>query len=349
MPITILPREETIASQIGTGLGAGLGSGLQALAQMQLQDLQKRKQAQQIRSSLQNIPGITDEAAQFLSNISPEERKSALQNLGPLMQLFQSQGIQQPSAQIGTVQPSEERITEKIKKPGIQEKVSIEDVFKSPADKRFEKEFEQRERLATEKKEERERERREKKASPFIKGLEEDTDMATKIKDLISEGLNILETGKSASGISGEFARRAPSSFSSDETRRLMSVYNKLVLLEADSMKGRPTDYKIRLAQSLKPEISEKRSTQISKLKDMLKRAEKVLLQEKAYNDVLEEHKGEIPDNLKKLVKKRAHELGKQSEKDKVSLPPIEEFSDDTIIEISGKKFQKTLDKWTEI
>lgn len=76
------------------GLGQGIGNTLQNLASVKLNQLAQRQQAQQVANAFQQIPGITPEVANFLSVLSPEERKYPLQNLGSLMQLGQALGSQ---------------------------------------------------------------------------------------------------------------------------------------------------------------------------------------------------------------------------------------------------------------
>lgn len=99
-------------SNAGGRIGESLGNALQMLAQNKLQHIQGQydrqlqlQQQQQERNrysqGLQQLPGVTPEAANFIANLNPEERKYALQNLGSLLQLTspssqldQSEGLQ---------------------------------------------------------------------------------------------------------------------------------------------------------------------------------------------------------------------------------------------------------------
>lgn len=92
----ILP---SLGSSLGTGLAQPLNQGLDLLAQHKMMQLQQRhafagQQAERQRYAGGLEPLLGKETATFLSNLAPEERKVAFQNLGALLQL-QNQGAQQ--------------------------------------------------------------------------------------------------------------------------------------------------------------------------------------------------------------------------------------------------------------
>jgi hypothetical protein len=91
---SVLQDHPGFGEQFGTGLGQGLGSTLQSLANMKLNQLVQKQQMQQASQAFQKLPGVTSEVADFLSALSPEERKYPLQNLGSLIQLGQALGPQ---------------------------------------------------------------------------------------------------------------------------------------------------------------------------------------------------------------------------------------------------------------
>jgi len=91
---SVLQDYPGFGEQLGTGLGQGLSSTLQQLTNMKLNQIVQRQQQQQASQAFQKLPGVTPEIADFLSALSPEERKYPLQNLGSLLQLGQALGPQ---------------------------------------------------------------------------------------------------------------------------------------------------------------------------------------------------------------------------------------------------------------
>lgn len=77
----ILPREESF--------GGALGSGLGQLAGLKLAQLVKRHEQQQERSQFAKSwePILGKQSAHFLSNLGPQERQNAMQNIDSLLQL----------------------------------------------------------------------------------------------------------------------------------------------------------------------------------------------------------------------------------------------------------------------
>jgi hypothetical protein len=119
---SVLQDYPGFGEQLGTGLGQGLGSTLQSLANMKLNQLVQKQQMQQASQTFQKLPGVTSEVADFLSALSPEERKYPLQNLGSLMQLGQALGPQaaqhiQPQQ---TNQPGIQNLSQLLSNPGQQ-------------------------------------------------------------------------------------------------------------------------------------------------------------------------------------------------------------------------------------
>jgi len=132
----------------GGRLGSALGTGLQQLAHNKLEHVMKQyeKQSERAQYARGLAPILGDEAANFVSNLSPDERKYALQNIGSLMQLsqqpMQQQGPASGLAALGGApqQPGQQQAEQQFQSP--QQQMSpdraklIQDIFTSPQEKR---------------------------------------------------------------------------------------------------------------------------------------------------------------------------------------------------------------------
>ena len=124
----------------GGRLGQALGTGLQELAHHKLAGLTQRYEQQQERSQFaQGIaPILGQDTANFLSHLGPNERKSALQNIGALMQFNQPAGQQQGGLEAFSQQPGQnQQPNQQIGQEQTPERAKlIQDVFTSPQEKR---------------------------------------------------------------------------------------------------------------------------------------------------------------------------------------------------------------------
>lgn len=126
----------------GGRLGAALGTGLNQLAQHKLSQLSKQYEAQTERSQFaQGIaPLLGSDTANFLSNLGPDERKYALQNISALMQLNQQPGQQQGNLE-ALQQPDQQQQPQQQEQQQNQQLTPersklLQDIFTSPQEKR---------------------------------------------------------------------------------------------------------------------------------------------------------------------------------------------------------------------
>ena len=78
-------------------LASAFGSGLNQLAELKLAELTKRYDKQVEKSQFAKTwePILGKHSANFLSNLSPDERKNAMQDIGSLLQLNEQPGSQE--------------------------------------------------------------------------------------------------------------------------------------------------------------------------------------------------------------------------------------------------------------
>ncbi len=163
----------------GGRLGEALGTGLNQLAQHKLSQLSKQYEIQSQKSQFAQglAPILGQDTANFLSNLSPDERKYALQNLGSLMQLNQQPG-QQPQQQMpGQPQEQQQMAPERAK--------LLQDIFTSPQEKR------EREKLDLAK-----RQLALKETKPYIDTLKNQEKAAKEGNLRLQRMKNLIENGK---------------------------------------------------------------------------------------------------------------------------------------------------------
>ena len=100
MAITLGSNSARIGHALGTGLAQPIHQHLDLMAQQKLQEIQQNQLARQQHAERQRYaqglaPLLGTPTAQFLSNLGPDERKSALQNLQVLMQFSENPRQQQ--------------------------------------------------------------------------------------------------------------------------------------------------------------------------------------------------------------------------------------------------------------
>lgn len=128
-------------STLGGSLGASLGTGLNDLAQLKLAQLTKQYDIQNERNQFAEglAPLLGQDTARFLSNLSPQERNHALQNIGSLMQLNEPTGAAQEASNLGLLTSPQQMTNEPInQQPRMTPERSklIQDIFTSPQEKR---------------------------------------------------------------------------------------------------------------------------------------------------------------------------------------------------------------------
>jgi len=135
-------------STLGGSLGRSLGTGLNDLAQLKLAQLTKQYDTQQEKRNFAQglTPIFGQQTANFLSNLSPNERKVALENMSSLMQLNEQPG--QPQAAMQELQQSQmgQQVQEQQMTPDRAQ--LIQDIFTSPRERRENKKLELAEKQA---------------------------------------------------------------------------------------------------------------------------------------------------------------------------------------------------------
>lgn len=131
-----------------------------------------------------------------------------------------------------------------------------------------------------------------------------------------------------------------PSKLQNTETQQLVAKLNEIVTKKAQLGRGVPSKQRLILEQLSKPQIWQKPETikkLISNLEDQLSKT----LKEGAIKDQIVEEYGKTPSGLEMLVKKRM-KLMEQ-------LPEPSEFSEDAIIKVNGKQYERSGNFWKPV
>lgn len=138
----------------------------------------------------------------------------------------------------------------------------------------------------------------------------------------------------------GTIKSLVPSRLQNSDTQQLVAKLNEIVTKKAQLGRGVPSKQRLLLEQLSKPQVWQRPQT-IKKLVSNLENQLNKTLQEEVIKDQIIEEHGATPRNLESLVKRRL--------KSTEGLPNPNEFTEDAIIEINGKQFEKVGQTWRPI
>lgn len=338
MAIDVL-SQEGFGDFLGKNFGTGLSSGLNQLANIKLNQYAANQQRQQIQQGLSSL--FTPEQAQTLSSLPSEllqpiikqqlqapSNAAYLQGIQSFLdgeQMAPQQGVQQQSPGGLAIQPGlNAQQATKLAELGLRKK-----------------EIEENRALKQEAANLKKQEAIQKRNEPFLKEIRESKPIAQKTFDLATQMKQLLDTGKVRSGLGGYI----PNAIQNPETQQFIAKSNELAGLIASSGKGVPTNFKIKLAQISKPEVTQSEATKRALLDGLVKDAQKILLKDEARQQIIDEHNGKEPENIESLVKRRVHKLKKEQEAS-LDLPDVSEYSEDAVIRVDGKTYERSGNEW---
>lgn len=325
----------SLGSALGKGLAQPIHQHLDLLAQdklMQLQEAAQNRQMQRQAAMQQQAaaverqryaqglaPLLGEQAASFLSNLNPEERKFALQNLGALQQLT---GTQAPSGETGfpALLPGQQQTfkegqlvgqpTAQAAAPSDRQKL-IEDLFTSPAEKRQKETLElQKQKFAESKKQTASKEKFAsfKETKPERKEI---LDAARSAKDNLArldEMQRLSEKGKLDSPYYLELLKKTGfdiDALKSPDTQEFQKLQMDFLRDAQNVFGSRVTNYEVSQFLKAIPSLSqskEGRAKVINNLKIFNKAA---IERSKALGEILKEHGGTPPLDLQEKVEER--------------------------------------------
>lgn len=255
MPLQTLNWGPTPGSQIATGLGAGLSQGMQALADMKMKEYAQRQQSAKNEAFFNTIPGMTPEKAKAFSNASPEMQQLGLKELlaAPGKESFNKGIIEVIKESLG--QPSDP-----TKLAEIYGQVTPDQALKLAQFQQSIKATKAQEERAQSKVELAKTEQERKVASDLAPWIAKEDTASTQISDLKSLARNysniLNEIGPK--GYQGLVARGLGEATGgwlglTPRMKELQALSGELALAKASSLKGQPTNFKVRLVQRIKP------------------------------------------------------------------------------------------------
>jgi hypothetical protein len=363
--VQILNTKPGLGELFGTGLGSGLSQTFNQLADVKTKQYSQNLERQRYASGL--APLLGQQTADFLSQLNPEERKYALQNVGSLMKLT-SQG-----GNVGEF--------------GAPDKLGlIEDVFTSPAEKRAKEELDLRRQSLDLRREESQanRQSREELAKEKLEAAKAKTQEAERYKrqteinaknkqaidkynssretiekadDLLTAMEEAIESGNVAQGWSGTLQANFPS-LQNDVTAKYVANATELPTL-ISALPGISSDFKTRLAQKSKAFINQPLAAQKALLDQARSYVDKRKAKIQALDNILESSGQNQPPNIAQEVEKEVQRMNKQNRKATEFKPGDtftqsdydhpEKFPDGFAVEWDGLPQQIVKGKWVVI
>lgn len=347
-----------VIDDLGSGgrLGSALGTGLQQIAQNKLMQLQKQYDQQFERSRYAQglAPILGKDTAAFLSNLNPEERKYALQNIGSLMQL---QNLQSPQAQGGISALAEGQAPQEA--PQVSDRAQlIEDIFTSPHEKREKEKLElKKQQMASQ-----EKLAAFKETKPERKEILNEAKSAKDTLARLDRMDELSKKGKLDSPIYLELLKKsgfdvpALTSPDSQEFRKLEVDF----LRDAKNIFGaRVTNYEASQFLKAIPSLSQSKEGRERVIRNLKLINEGKLVRADALKEILKENKGTPPLDLAEQVEERVSpkidkllsefRRGAEGKVQKTfnDLPPASEFNGRKIRDKeSGKILQSNGSEW---
>lgn len=289
MALQILPRETNWGESLGSGLGAGLSKGLQDLAEMKMKGMLEQQQAAKNEAFLNTLPGMTPEKAKAWAQASPNLQQVGLKDLlnAPYNQAF-SQGAakvlsgqgtdelqnlytqMKPDQALKLAQFQQQQEANKIKTQGQAEKQKIE----------FTKNIE-----------------------PWLKNEDAISNQINEMSSIADRAQGLLEEmgSKNYPGLFGRGIGEMSSGWLYPSVKEFYNTTGELALAKVTALKGQPTNFKIRLVQSIKPGLSSDYKTNMR----MLRRYREVgeaRGRRQAFRDSLKGGKDQFPADVQSIM-----------------------------------------------
>jgi hypothetical protein len=315
MAINVLRTGPSLGGNIGQAFGSALGAGLESLAQSKMEQLQKQNKIKGLEAI-----GYSPQEAQSLGALPDQllnselNRRSQAQNImlkqnlkgareqelaqalygnqnqqAPQQQQNIPEGIQWGNAianQFGIKTPHSEQprqapvATAPMAKP-IPKNLSPQLIDKFVTHQ----ERQQSAANATNKK--------------YLDQLGEHVPTAERMLGIIKEMEDLRATGKVATGAKGKYV---PLWLQSAETQQYNAKANELATLISDNSRGRPSAFRLKIAQTTKPSIEQDLLAQKGLEESVKEQAQKILNTRDIIDQIIQDNNGYQPANISSLV-----------------------------------------------
>ena len=309
MPMQILPRETNFGESFGTGLGAGLSQSMQDLANMKMKEYAQRQQSAQNEKFFNSLPGMTPEQAKAwagapiglqqtgLKELMNQPRKTAFsQGLGLLAKPGQLSDVDMQKLQEALPQMNPEDQYKTIQL--INQQRTNEIAAKNQAAK-LENAKRESEIDFT------------KKIEPWLTKEDARASQINEMGTNAKHALDLLEEigPKNYPGLLGRGLAEVSGGWLYPSVKELQNAVGELALSKASSLKGQPTNFKIRLVQSIKPGLSADYKSNVR----MLRRyndVQEALGNRQAFRDNLKAN-GQFPTNIESIMSEYDNAMNK--------------------------------------
>lgn len=327
MAIQSLNTGPSLGGNLGQALGTGLSAGLDSLAQAKMQHMQKQQRAQGISAVLgvdpqqaQAYASLPDPLLQTLfkqhmQNQSNQQFENQLYgNQAPQQNQYQ-QPQQQPQQRMNPVNalqqlrgsfpnapiPSPEQVQQRMPQTQQQQPQQTAPMNRPIPRGLTPQQYNQF--VGQRQKEQAAANSTNKK---YLDEAGNSFPIAERMIGLADEMKALRQTGKVASGGKG---RILPLWMQNAETQQYAAKANELATLISDNSRGRPSAFRLKIAQTTKPSIEQNLLAQAGLEDSVRKQAQKILGMRDVIEQILEENGGNQPANISALVNRRLKDV----------------------------------------
>lgn len=300
---------------LGGNIGQALGAGIQQLAAMKLQGLQNQIQQSQVKTGLKSlIPGLPENQYEALSQTPME-----------LLQPYLKQEL---------ARPEQEALARALGVGGQEQQPG------QPAPRLSPQNAIKLQELQLKKEKTKAQELKDIRAAnkPALDALAMDISEAEKVKKKAENALKVIKglhpkLKGAPEPTSGLYGYIPPKLTQNPSSLRLDKYYKDLATLFATAGKGQATNYKLRLAQARKPELTDPKEVQEGMLQELIEEADEIISKGSIRDELLHRKGGEperIGDEIERIFKEKqtqqaaqkpqSHEIGTIIEFDDGSL-----------------------------
>lgn len=304
-----------------SGLMQGINSALEGLVSHKVGQMQQKQREQTLSNAFPDIP---KGALQFLSQLPPKEQMEALQGLGEQSRAQQEQQ-QGTMGQAG--EPSEEELLKHL--PEFLNTPESKQLFTPEEHADLLKQISQQQVQQPEKGLKlsqlgagkgknlveinfKQQQQIDKSNAPFLKTMNEYVTNAESRKKLAQEALDLVESGKVTSGLTGLLPESLLTALDEADSD-FVKLTGQLANEKAVELRGPVGKAKLEAAARTKAKLSDPKEAQINALKREIESANKAEAFAKAYEEILEENDNNQPPNFEAKIRARAKQIEKQS------------------------------------
>jgi len=174
---------------------------------------------------------------------------------------------------------------------------------------------------------------------PFLTKLSKGNENSQNLFTTVNEMIDLKKQSGVAQGLWGNVVNYTGNVLQNKPTQRFVQLGNKLANDYA-GQSGIATNFKIKTAQTIKPNITTANEVQDEGLQDILKETTRVINQQNLGEDIIMRNGGKEPPHIEAEIHKELKQV------ERIPLPNVEQYPNRTIIKKDGYKFERVSNAW---